>query len=200
MVLGCKNTSIKNEPFFSEYKSNLGLNPEKRQILTIDSLFYYQKNPAYKFEFTSWQGIEVNDKFIANMDHLKGYIFLEKNKIYFKTNIDEKDTNKFLLFNFDMNIGAKYINEIDSSKINYSFELEDIFINSNDSIFKFKYYDVTRNKHGKDLVCYVDKQKGILGMYFSYFNYETNKDEIDNYVGQIYDYNKLKHASHIIIK
>ena len=191
LLYSCNNSSEK-KVFFSQYK-DLGVNAKKVKILSIDSAFVYNNNPAYKFEFNSWQGVIINDRYIDLVDSLRGYLFEVNNKVYFAPTIN--NTNGYLLFDFDMNIGDQkqyeYPNGI--NKIVYNIELENKFFSTGDTIYKFKFKDVGIFNDGLDLICYVDKYKGVLGMYLSYYSHLKKEDEIYSETGQIYDYFKLKH-------
>ena len=150
------------------------------------------------FEFNSWLGMIINEVYSPYIQPLRGYLFFDKEKIYIKQDLNLKDTNRLLVFDFGMPIGNRYQYYNSTDKMNYSIELENKFIDKNDTIYKLKYHNPNRLMHGLDLVFYLEREKGVLGMYLSCFNEEIKEDEMYSFVGQIFDFKKLRHINRVI--
>lgn len=194
MFIACVNRD-NDSNFFSEYK-DLGKNPDNRKILAIDSEFTYKNFPAYRLEFNSWKGILVNDKFVGFIPSLNGYIYYKNNGVYYMKNIEGRSIHHALLFDFNSKLDSiVQLNCYFANKsFDYKVQLENIFIQQKDSIYKFKFFNVGKySSDNMDLVCYVNKLRGVLGMYISYYNSITLKDEVVSEWGELFDKSQLVH-------
>lgn len=192
-LYSCNSNEISNRNILFDKYEGLGKNSQKSDVLKIDSLFFYNGKPFYRFEFNCWQGVIMNERYFGIVPSLKGFISIESNKVYFKPINIQSDTNSFLLFDFDMSIGDKF----QYKDSDYSIKLEDKLMKQ-DSIFKFRYQSSKIRVNGLDLVCYVEKRKGVIGMYLGSYNDSVKVDEVYSSIGQIYDIQKLKKINHVI--
>jgi hypothetical protein len=187
---GCDNS---RNDLFKEYKG-LGVNVARQPILAIDPAFEHEDSPACRFEFNCWDGIEVNNNFIGTIPSLKGYLIQQGQSVFFlptlRTHIEP---TQVLSFQWTPKQRKQICISYENKSFQRDVELVEHFVHGNDTVYKFKFYNVGQSSSEQvDLVCYISRRQGVLGMFLSHYNTLVRQDVVQSFIGELYDQQHLK--------